>query len=187
MRLSSSRFLRPTMSQPQFLPQRRVIAAHNEEGIGAVTSDIKLEAKDMEMSQGTRAAPIWKIIDNLPTKDNNKSEDGAARPIPLSEGFGLVPNNGSCFQTTELAPGAITPMHRTSSIDYDILLEGEVVLIMEDGSETHFRNVGDVVVMKGALHGWRNPSTTTWCRFTTVLTAAEPVVVQGKVLEPAIC
>ena len=55
---------------------------------------------------------------------------------------------------------------------------------MEDGSETHLKNVGDVVVMKGALHAWKNPSATKWCRLISVLTDAEPAIVQGKILEP---
>ncbi|KAG7086169.1 hypothetical protein E1B28_002128 [Marasmius oreades] len=172
--------------QAELLPQRRVIAAHNEAGIGSVTSDINVVTKELEFSPETRTGPLWKITDPLPTKDNNKSEDGATRPTPVSEGFGLVPANGSSFQTTELAPGGLTPMHRTSSIDYDILLTGEIILIMEDGSETHLKNAGDVVVMKGAMHAWKNPSTTKWCRLVTVLTAAEPTVVQGKVLEEKI-
>ena len=67
-----------------------------------------------------------------------------------------------------------------------ILVEGEVILIMEDGSETHLTNVGDVVILKGAMHAWKNPSTTKWCRLTTVLTAAESAVVMGNTLEPAL-
>ncbi|KAL0576364.1 hypothetical protein V5O48_005623 [Marasmius crinis-equi] len=172
------------MSQADLPPQRRVVAAHNEQGISSIVNDGKLEAKELELAPGTRIAPIWKIMDALPTKDNSNKEDGAARVIPVSEGYGLVPSNGSNLQTTELAPGTITPMHRTSSIDYDILLEGEVVLIMEDGSETLVKNVGDVVVMKGALHAWKNPSATKWCRFISILTVAEPAIVNGKALEP---
>lgn len=46
-------------------------------------------------------------------------EDGRLRE-PTS-GFGLVQPGGTNFRATDLAPGAITPMHRTSSIDYNIL------------------------------------------------------------------
>jgi len=38
--------------------------------------------------------------------------------------------------------------------------------------------------MKGALHAWKNPSATKWCRLISVLTDAEPAIVQGKILEP---
>uniref|UniRef100_A0A0W0F5J6 Uncharacterized protein n=1 Tax=Moniliophthora roreri TaxID=221103 RepID=A0A0W0F5J6_MONRR len=97
------------MSQPNLAPLRRVVAAHNELGIGAVTSDSKL---DLPIGKGgdLKCAPIWKITDPLPTNDNNNSEDGAERVINPLENFGLVSDKGSNFQMTELAPGAITPM-----------------------------------------------------------------------------
>ncbi|KAK7468858.1 hypothetical protein VKT23_003359 [Stygiomarasmius scandens] len=55
---------------------------------------------------------------------------------------------------------------------------------MEDGSETVVNQPGDVVIMRGGLHAWKNPSTTKRCRWVTVLVSANPVIVQGKTLEP---
>jgi quercetin dioxygenase-like cupin family protein len=66
-----------------------------------------------------------------------------------------VMSNGTNHRYTDLAPGAVTPMHRTSSLDYNILVSGEVVLILEDGTEKHLRNPGDTVVQKGTMHAWR--------------------------------
>ena len=63
-------------------------------------------------------------------------------------------------------------------------VQGEVVLINEDGTEKHLKNPGDTVVQKGTLHAWRNPSSV-WTRWITVLIAAEPAVVNGKPLDPA--
>lgn len=47
-------------------------------------------------------------------------------------------------------------MHRTETIDYGIVLEGEVTLIMDDG-ETVVR-AGDIVIQRGTNHGWANRS-----------------------------
>ncbi|ESK97932.1 cupin domain protein [Moniliophthora roreri MCA 2997] len=176
------------MSQPNLAPLRRVVAAHNELGIGAVTSDSKLVPEDLPIGKGgdLKCAPIWKITDPLPTNDNNNSEDGAERVINPLENFGLVSDKGSNFQMTELAPGAITPMHRTSSLDYDILIDGELLLVMEDGTETLLTQPGDTVVMKGAMHAWKNPSATKWCRWMSVLTSAQPAVVNDRPLAPAL-
>lgn len=59
------------------------------------------------------------------------------------------------------------------------------MLIMEDGTEKHLKTPGDTVVMKGSMHAWKNPSTTNWVRWITVLLDAEPaVLVGGEVLEP---
>jgi hypothetical protein len=59
------------------------------------------------------------------------------------------------------------------------LVSGELILIMEDGKEKLLKNSGDVVIQKGTLHAWRNPSQE-WTRWVTVLIAAEPVVVEGS-------
>lgn len=46
-------------------------------------------------------------------------------------------------------------MHDTASVDYGVILAGELTLVMEDGSETILRS-GDLVVQNGVRHGWRN-------------------------------
>jgi uncharacterized cupin superfamily protein len=47
-------------------------------------------------------------------------------------------------------------MHRTQTVDYGIVLDGEVVLVLDD-SETALR-AGDVVVQRGTSHRWENRS-----------------------------
>lgn len=75
-----------------------------------------------------------------------------------------------------------TKQHRTSSVDLNILVQGELVLIMEDGSEKHLKNPGDTVVQKGTIHGWRNPGAT-WTRWVTVaLDADSSLGVNGEKL-----
>lgn len=48
-------------------------------------------------------------------------------------------------------------MHRTDSLDYDIVLDGEIWLELDDGEEKHL-NRGDVVIQGGTRHAWRNKS-----------------------------
>jgi hypothetical protein len=58
------------------------------------------------------------------------------------------------------APG----MHSTDTVDYDIVLDGEIWLELDDGAEAHLRQ-GDVVIQGGTRHAWRNKSerTATMC------------------------
>ena len=58
-------------------------------------------------------------------------------------------------------------MHRTESIDYGIVLSGEIVLLLDD-SEVHLKQ-GDVVVQRGTIHAWTN-RTDTICRMAFILT-----------------
>jgi len=48
-----------------------------------------------------------------------------------------------------------SPVHRSETVDYGILLEGERVLLLDDGE--HVMRPGDVVVQLGNWHGWTNP------------------------------
>jgi hypothetical protein len=57
-------------------------------------------------------------------------------------------------------------MHRTETIDYGIVLEGEIVLIMDEG-ETLCR-AGDIVIQRGTNHGWANRSDKN-CRIAFIL------------------
>ena len=64
--------------------------------------------------------------------------------------------NGTTLRINEMPPGASSPMHRTQTVDYGIVLDGEVVLVLDD-SETVLR-AGDVVVQRGTSHRWENRS-----------------------------
>lgn len=55
--------------------------------------------------------------------------------------------------------------------------------MLEDGSETLVENAGDIVIQRGTMHAWRNPSKTEWTRFMAVVVDAAPVIVDGKALE----
>ena len=48
-------------------------------------------------------------------------------------------------------------MHRTQSIDYGIVLEGEIWLVLDDGSQTRL-GPGDVAIQRGTDHAWENRS-----------------------------
>ena len=64
--------------------------------------------------------------------------------------------NGTKIRINEFPPGVVSPMHRTQSVDYGIVLSGEVALVLDD-SETVLR-AGDVVVQRGTNHRWENRS-----------------------------
>ena len=61
-------------------------------------------------------------------------------------------------------------MHKTETVDYGIVLEGEIVLIMDEG-ETTVR-AGDIVVQRGTNHGWAN-RTDKICRIAFILIDGE--------------
>jgi quercetin dioxygenase-like cupin family protein len=76
----------------------------------------------------------------------------------LDEGWALdPPAGGHVFRISVFppaAPGEQPWMHRTGTIDYALILEGELTLVMDE-QETVLRP-GDIVVQQGANHGWIN-------------------------------
>jgi quercetin dioxygenase-like cupin family protein len=105
--------------------------------------------------------------------DNDSEIDGSRRQ------FDRVLPNGSVFRIIRLEPGAEPRMHRTDSIDYAIILTGEVDLQLDD-SEIHL-TAGDVVVQRGTIHNWLNRGHEV-CLIGIVLISAKPATAGGKIL-----
>jgi quercetin dioxygenase-like cupin family protein len=63
-----------------------------------------------------------------------------------------TPSGATSWILTELAPGASAPMHDTQTIDYGLIVRGEVQLGLETGSVT--LRAGDAVFVDGVLHSW---------------------------------
>ena len=68
--------------------------------------------------------------------------------------------------------------HRTQTVDYIVMLEGELELSL-DGGETRIVRKGDVVVQRAAMHKWKNLSKTEGARYVAVLLGADGAVEGG--------
>lgn len=73
-------------------------------------------------------------------------------------------------------PESVNLMHRTMSVDYGVILDGEIDLVLDDGARTTMRK-GDVIVQRGTIHLWNNRSDAN-CRVFFVLVPAKPVMVE---------
>ena len=105
---------------------------------------------------------------------NGNADITAHDKIIQSKQLGLVNPNGTVARIVDFSPGAEPLMHRTQSLDYGIVLEGEVEMILDDGV-TRRMGRGDVAVQRGTNHGWRNTSGTEWARMFFVLQEAEKI------------
>ncbi|KAF2218263.1 hypothetical protein BDZ85DRAFT_270693 [Elsinoe ampelina] len=100
----------------------------------------------------------------------------------LKTGPGIAVPTGTVMRVVTMAPGHVSPMHRTSSLDYGVVLEGACELVLDSG-ETRLMKRGDTSVQRGTNHAWRNASDKEWCRMLYVVIGAEAAVVNGKKLE----
>ena len=154
-------------------PIRRIVTGHDSAGHAVFRTDFL--APSTEAGDGkARFALLWST-DRMPA-DNANFADGAQRPV------GLTSPGGTVLRIVDFAPGASSPMHRTCSIDYGIVLEGEIDLELDSGEVKHL-SAGDVVVQRGTNHAWVSRSER-WARMAFVLIEAAPVEIGGIALAP---
>jgi quercetin dioxygenase-like cupin family protein len=66
-------------------------------------------------------------------------------------------------------------MHRTLSLDYIVVLTGEIVAVLDGGEgEERTLKFGEIMIQRGTNHSWEN-RTTEWCRILCVMIGAEPL------------
>ena len=137
-------------------PTRRVVTGHDSRGKSVVICDgpppqhhpmhgREVGADFHEMWNSTRVVPLLTAVE---AREPNERE------------FTIMPVAGHLLRIIDIYPpkdgGKRTVMHRTKTLDYAVVIEGEVVLILDD-SEVVLRK-GDVVVQRGTDHAWENRS-----------------------------
>ena len=145
---------------------RRVVTGHDSDGRAVIQKD--------EVATGERFTLIW-TTEGFPV-ENTSTDDGGSRDV------GITLAGGTVFRVGEIAPGGRSPMHRTNSVDYGIVLEGELDMELDGGEIAHLK-AGDVVVQRGTNHAWINNSDAP-CKMAWILIDASPVKVGDVVLPP---
>jgi quercetin dioxygenase-like cupin family protein len=149
---------------------RRVVTGHDSSGRAVVKIDEV--AKNLVSSRpGATASVVW-TTEGFPV-DNTGEKDAGQRKT------GTTLDNGTVFRILELMPGVTPRNHRTDSIDYAIVMSGEVDMELDD-TTIHLK-AGDVLVQRGTIHNWVNRGSEP-CVIAFVLIAAKPVTIGDKVL-----
>jgi Cupin domain len=129
---------------------RRVVTGHDAQGRSVILSD-----GPVPKSHAIPVAVFHEIWSTTETPAPVRPDEPAE---PTGRPLRTPPDpNGTVIRIVDLQPHAASPMHRTESVDYGIVLEGEVHLVLDDGSETRL-GPGDVVVQRGTEHAWENRS-----------------------------
>jgi quercetin dioxygenase-like cupin family protein len=90
--------------------------------------------------------------------------------------------NGAIFRVVEYAPGVSPRMHRTQTVDYAVVMAGEIFMVLDGGKEVHLKQ-GDVIVQRGTVHDWINRGSVP-CVIAFVLIASKQPRIGDKVLGP---
>jgi mannose-6-phosphate isomerase-like protein (cupin superfamily) len=134
---------------------RRVVTGHTTAGVSVVLSDGPVPVSRSLPDDGVEFHEIWNTegapVRIVAAEPNEPTERTLAVPPPP---------RGTKIRINEFAPGHLderglqSPVHRTASVDYGIVLAGEITLVLDD-SEVTLR-AGDIVVQRGTDHAWAN-------------------------------
>jgi quercetin dioxygenase-like cupin family protein len=153
--------------KPNYPPIRRVVTGHDAGGIAKVIIDAPATNAKPPRA-GLVSTLIW-CTDRTPADiaAGEDVEDMGARILGTAP-----PANGTRFAVIDFPPGNAPAMHRTETIDYVIVLEGEIEMDMDDS--TVKLRAGDVMVHRGTNHAWANRSDKR-ARVAFVLIDAQPL------------
>jgi quercetin dioxygenase-like cupin family protein len=153
------------------LQVRRVVTGHDARGRARVTIDGV--SKNVTSSRpGQSACVVW-TTESFPVNNTGDADQGLRQ-------VGTTLNNGTVFRIVEFGPGVAPRNHRTDSIDYAVVMSGEIDMELDD-SVVHLK-AGDVLVQRGTIHNWVNGGTQP-CVIAFVLIDAKPVEIDGKFLK----
>ena len=149
---------------------RRVVTGHDAKGRAIVKID-EVSKNIISSRPGQTACVVW-TTESFPVNNTGDVDEGLRK-------VGTTLKNGTVFRVVEFAPGVAPRNHRTDSIDYAIVVSGEIDMEF-DHSLVHLK-AGDVLVQRGTIHNWVNRGTQP-CVMAFILIDAKPVEVDGKVL-----
>ena len=176
---------------------RRVLTGHDAQGRSTFIADGEApNMKEMASMPGLALTDLWETS-GAPAS-NAGEKDAAARPVRLEP-----PKNGTILRIVEFPPDSAwresadakaafksigaghakdkassdPMMHKTSTVDYIIVLKGEIYAIMETGEK--LLRAGDILVQRGTNHSW-SVRTSEPCIVAAVLVSAKPVSSKKK-------
>jgi len=147
---------------------RRVVTGHDALGRAKVLIDEQVKNVHSQRP-GAQYSVIWST-EGFPLS-NDGDED------PSNKKIGTTLDNGTVFRVVSFGPGVSPRNHRTDSIDYAVVISGEIDMELDIGS-VHLK-AGDVLVQRGTIHNWVNKGTAP-CVIAFTLVAAKSASAAGK-------
>ncbi|KIW99957.1 uncharacterized protein Z518_10885 [Rhinocladiella mackenziei CBS 650.93] len=156
---------------------KRFITGHNSDAQAIFSHRLGETLPWQTLADGARFS-LGYTTDKFPVQMSDE-EDIQVYERYLENKPGITIPGGTVLRFVDMRPGVLSPMHRTVSLDYGVVLEGEVELVLDSG-EVRLMRRGDVAIQRGTNHAWRNASRTKWARMMYVLQESEALRIGGK-------
>jgi quercetin dioxygenase-like cupin family protein len=150
---------------------RRVVTGHDDQGCAKVMIDETVK-NVASQRPGALYSVIWSS-EGFPVNNDGHAD-------PSGKKIGTTIPDGTVFRIVSFDPGVAPRNHRTDSIDYAVVMSGEIDMELDIGT-VHLK-AGDVLVQRGTIHNWVNKGTAP-CVIAFTLVSAKPVTAGGKTLE----
>jgi quercetin dioxygenase-like cupin family protein len=150
---------------------RRVVTGHTPDGRAKVEID-EIARNVISNRPGASSCVVWS------TKGFPVDNDGFADPTQTT--FKTTVEGGTVFRIVRYEPGVTPRNHRTDSIDYAVVISGEIEMELDDNVIVKLKQ-GDVLIQRGTIHNWVNRGNDV-CVIAFVLVSAKPVSAGGKAL-----
>ena len=150
------------------LQVRRVVTGHDANGKAIVQID-EMAQNLISNRPGAESTVVW-------TTQGFPADNLAGAQEDLKQ---TTLGGGTVFRVLQLSPGVAARNHRTDSIDYAVVMAGEIDMVLDD--TTVRLKAGDVLVQRGTIHNWINNGTEP-CTIAFALIDAKPVEINGQVL-----
>jgi quercetin dioxygenase-like cupin family protein len=165
---------------PRLPRLRRVVTGHDAAGRSVVLIDAPCIFHRDIGGGGWNVQDIWES-DVVPVPLEANEPDPTLGPVH----FG-IPDTGVRVRVTDIPPtkpGAEPFMHRTNSIDYLHVLEGEITMLLDDPEHVVVLRKGDTIVQRATNHAWVN-RTDAHCRVLVVMIAGRISATLEKSIGP---
>ncbi|KPM40648.1 hypothetical protein AK830_g5894 [Neonectria ditissima] len=167
------------MSSQELPHPKRFITDHDAEGKAIFNTSIPEEVPAKIIGCGDKFFLGYTTTESPVEFAGNKDIESYGRYLENLPGV-VIPG-GTVLRFVDMRPGGVSPMHRTVSLDYGVVLEGQVIVRLDSG-ESRLMRRGDVTIQRGTMHEWENASKTEWARMMYVLQDSKPLTVGGKEL-----
>ncbi|MFC4127807.1 cupin domain-containing protein [Nocardia rhizosphaerae] len=144
---------------------RRIVTGHDKVGRAVFVADGKARP---QLTRGVETTNLW--LHRGAPDNTSEYADPVIAAVPLEP-----PDRGTVLRIVNFPPAeteSAPDIHRTASLDYAYIIEGEIYAVMDDDST--LMHAGDVLIQRGTNHGWVNRSDRA-CRVLFALLDAEPI------------
>jgi quercetin dioxygenase-like cupin family protein len=149
---------------------RRVVTGHDDQGRAKVLIDETVK-NVASQRPGALYSVIWSS-EGFPVNNDGDAD-------PSGKKIGTTISDGTVFRIVSFGPGVAPRNHRTDSIDYAVVMSGEIDMELVVG-KVHLK-AGDVLVQRGTIHNWVNTGSEP-CVIAFTLVSAKSVTAGGKML-----